>query len=43
MTRGTQNAQMQGSQASPATPEMAEFPWIALAVGDPSPQGLARI
>jgi hypothetical protein len=43
MSRGTQNAQMQGPHGSPATPEAGEFPWIVLAEGDPFPQGLARV
>lgn len=43
MSKGTQNAQMQGSQGGPATPEAGEFPWILLAEGDSRPQGLARI
>jgi hypothetical protein len=43
MSKGTQNAQMQGSQGGQATPEAGEFPWILLAEGDSHPQGLARI
>jgi hypothetical protein len=42
MNRGTQNAQMQGSQGN-QSPEAGEFPWILMAEGDPYPQGLARI
>ncbi|HUN34863.1 MAG TPA: hypothetical protein VMU95_22905 [Trebonia sp.] len=42
-TRGVQNAQMQGSQGSLATPEAGEWPWILMAEGDSHPQGLARI
>jgi hypothetical protein len=40
--KGTQNAQMQGSQG-PAGPEAGEFPWILMAEGDSHPQGIARI
>jgi hypothetical protein len=43
MSRGTQNAQMQGPRSSPATPEAGEFPWILMAEGDSHSQGLARI
>jgi len=43
MSRGTQHAQMQGPHASPACPEMGEFPWILLVEGDPNANGLARI
>jgi hypothetical protein len=43
MNKGTQNAQMQGSQCSPATPEAGEFPWILMTEGDTHSQGLARI
>jgi hypothetical protein len=40
-TKGTQNAQMQGSNT--AAPELGEWPWILMAEGDSRPQGLARI
>jgi hypothetical protein len=40
-TKGTQNAQMQGSKAT--APELGEWPWILMAEGDSRSQGLARI
>jgi hypothetical protein len=41
-SKGTQNAQMQGSQGH-VTPESGEFPWLLMAEGDTHSQGLARI
>jgi hypothetical protein len=41
--KGVQNAQMQGSHGTPASPEMGEWPWILMAEGENHPQGLARI
>jgi hypothetical protein len=42
MSRGTQNAQMQGSQGNPS-PEAGEWPWVLMAEGDIHSQGLPRI
>lgn len=41
MTRGTQNAQMQGA-APQAGPESSEFAWILAVEGDARPNGMAR-
>ena len=41
--RGTQHAQLQGPHATPASPNLGEFPWVTLVEGDAHPQGLARI
>ena len=33
--KGVQNAQMQGSHGTPASPEMGEWPWARMAEGAP--------
>jgi hypothetical protein len=44
MNRGTQNAQMQGSQTKPtSTLDTGNFPWALMAEGDMSKDGLAKI